>query len=132
MPLAAVMCAALCALACGHAPLALTPPPSPPSGAARERAEAEACRAGVLPPWLDDQALAATERMERYETQAFDPRESYAAGTAGTHAATLPPPRPSDRSAASSRTVALMTERVAFAERCEVRRRGAASPAPAP
>ncbi len=118
----AALLAAGSLLACGRA--LLPQPPVPPAAAERERAEIAACREGTLPPWLGDEALTRSERLEQYEAQAFDPSESYAAGTAGSHAAPLPPPRAADRATGASRSKRLLAERLAFEGWCAARRRG--------
>jgi hypothetical protein len=107
--------AALALLACAYP----VRPPQPP-GEPRERraAEADACRRGVLPPWLDDAALSAASRLDGQEGQAGAMNEAFI----GDSAAASARPPPSRASAAGSRVANILQERRVFETDCALLR----------
>jgi len=96
----------------------------------RRQAELAACWAGTLPPWLDDQALAEAQRLDRWSSRGINPNDSFRDSTVS--AVPAPPlPDPASGSGAS-RYAAIMDERRAFQERCQVVRSSGKGTALAP
>ncbi len=103
--------AVLALLACAYP----VRPPQPPADARERRAlEADACRRGALPPWLDDAALSAASRVDGQEGQAGAMNEAFIGDSA---AASARPPS-SRAGAAGSRVATILQERRVFETDC--------------
>ncbi len=114
------------ALLCGCVHRLAAEPPT--DAKERRRAEIAACQSGTFPPWLDDQALAARSRRDRWDALQFDPKDSYLAGTNGRYQS-QPPSSPPAEGGAASRYAAIMNERRDFQARCQVIRSTRPGPA---
>jgi hypothetical protein len=117
-PAIGLACAALALAAC-LAPLRVPTPPSDLSE--RRRAEADACRRGALPAWLDDAALSTAAQIDRGEAQAGSLNESFMTDTAGVMARP-PPTMPTGGATAGSRVAVMLGDRREFEERCQAMR----------
>jgi hypothetical protein len=107
--------AALVLLACAYP---VRPPQPPGEPHERRAAEADACRRGVLPPWLDDAALSAASRLDGQEGQAGAMNEAFI----GDSAAASARPPPSRASAAGSRVADILQEWRVFETDCALLR----------
>ena len=119
----AARAALLLLAACAHAPAERQAPPP----ADRAAAEAAACAKGTLPAWLDDDALAAAERRDRWGAFGVDFDESFRDSSAYVPDS-RPPHRPSGEGTSSA--AQLLAERRAFQARCAWSRAGAAAARP--
>ncbi|HVI74046.1 MAG TPA: hypothetical protein VM683_03580 [Anaeromyxobacteraceae bacterium] len=115
-PALTLVCAALAACV---APLRVPTPPS--DRGERRRAEADACRHGALPAWLDDAALSTAAQVDRGEAQASSLNDSFMTDTAGAMARP-PPALPTSSASAGSRAAAMLADRREFEERCQAMR----------
>jgi len=103
--------AVLALLACAYP----VRPPEPPGDARERRAlEADACRRGALPPWLDDAALSAASRVDEQEGQAGAMNEAFIGDSAAASARALS----SRAGATGSRVGTILRERRVFETDC--------------
>ena len=103
---------------------------APPPDIARERraAETRACFEDRLPPWLDDEALAEAERIDRWGASGRDPNDGWRISGGAAYTADVPARRPSDASG-GSRATAILEQRREFRARCDVLRTSGHGPA---
>ena len=116
--------AVLSVVACVVAGCASYPvrPPQPPRDAdARRHAEVDACWRGILPAWLDDDALAAASALDGREAQASSANDSFHGATYAT--------QPLGAITSGARVRALLEDRRRFEEAC-LTWRSAAGPPP--
>jgi hypothetical protein len=76
-----LVAAPLLLAACAHSVGPRQPPPPPLDPRERHTAEVEACAAGKLPAWLDDEALNAALDLDRREAQASVSNEAFHGAT---------------------------------------------------
>jgi hypothetical protein len=109
--------------ACAHA----SAPRPPADPGERQREELAACHRGALPGWLDDDALAEAQRLDRYGL-AVDPNDSFRTGTMSAQ-----PALPQVGARGPSRADLVLAERSEFQARCALVKsagHGAALPRP--
>jgi hypothetical protein len=111
--LAALQAALLAGCFHGRGPVERAAPSDPRE---RERAGFVACQNGTFPAWLDDEALAAASRLDRWSTFGSDPLDSFRPGTLSAQP-TLPP-GPGGSPGRASHYAAVMDERGEFQARC--------------